>query len=210
MEDIVLYISFERNNEVKKKIVTIKDIATIFVRDEKVKRQIEDIVLVKITGVKRGRYVISILDVYEKIYEVCPNIRIMNVGETDFIIDYIDEKKPWYKGEIMKYVNITFICLVTLCGSAFTIVAYDNDVDIPGIFEHFYSFFQGGDTGRRIMELAYSLGFGLGIIVFFNHFGGKKLTSDPTPIEVEMSSYEMEIDEAIIDRVREEQRRKKS
>ena len=38
----------------------------------------------------------------------------------------------------------------------------------------------------------------LGIIVFFNHFSKKKLTTDPTPIHVEMRNYEKQINEAII------------
>lgn len=50
-----------------------------------------------------------------------------------------------------------------------------------------------------IINLPYSIGIAVGIIVFFNHFCGKKITSDPTPIEVEMTEYEKQIEDNIID-----------
>ena len=39
----------------------------------------------------------------------------------------------------------------------------------------------------------------LGIIVFYNHIGTKKLTEDPTPIQVEINEYETKVEDTIID-----------
>jgi stage V sporulation protein AA len=39
------------------------------------------------------------------------------------------------------------------------------------------------------LEISYSIGLGIGIIVFFNHIRNKKLTKDLTPLEVEMKKY---------------------
>lgn len=200
MGDIVIYTKFELNNEVNKKQITIGDIAHIYCEDKNVENKVKGIELVNISSEKRGRYIFSLVEVCKRICEACPGAQVSNIGESDFVIDYINDEKKWYEGTVAKYVKIVLICLITLCGSAFTIIAYDNDVDIPGVFEHFYTFLQGGEKGRRIMELAYSLGFGGGIIVFFNHFGSKKITSDPTPMEVEMTAYEKDIDDALITR----------
>ena len=38
----------------------------------------------------------------------------------------------------------------------------------------------------------------MGIIVFFNHFAVAKLSTDPTPIEVEMRLYEDNINKTLI------------
>ena len=43
------------------------------------------------------------------------------------------------------------------------------------------------------MEIPYSIGLAVGITVFFNHCSKRKLTTDPTPIEVEMTTYEEEV-----------------
>ena len=34
---------------------------------------------------------------------------------------------------------------------------------------------------------------------FFNHIGKRRITKDPTPIEVEMKMYEEEVEKALID-----------
>jgi stage V sporulation protein AA len=48
------------------------------------------------------------------------------------------------------------------------------------------------------IEIAYSIGLAAGITIFYNHIGGKRLTSDPTPLEVEMRNYESDVNNAII------------
>ena len=35
-------------------------------------------------------------------------------------------------------------------------------------------------------------------MIFFNHIGGRRLTKDPTPIEVEMAIYEEDVEKALI------------
>ena len=85
-------------------------------------------------------------------------------------------------------------------GAAFSIMAFHNDVGITALFGQVYHFFTGRTSdGFTILELSYSLGLGAGILLFFNHFGKRKITSDPTPLEVEMRTYEDEIDTTLIE-----------
>ena len=51
----------------------------------------------------------------------------------------------------------------------------------------------------NVLEVSYSLGLAVGIIVFYNHIGGRRLTKDPTPIEVAMRNYEYDVDMALIE-----------
>ena len=68
------------------------------------------------------------------------------------------------------------------------------------MFEQMSTLFTGNkEDGKQIIELCYSIGLGIGIIVFYNHFGAKKLSKDPTPIEVEMRKYESDINQTLID-----------
>ena len=53
-------------------------------------------------------------------------------------------------------------------------------------------------SGITELEICYSIGLAIGITVFFNHVGKKKITPDPTPMQVEMRKYEMDIDTAFI------------
>ena len=49
-----------------------------------------------------------------------------------------------------------------------------------------------------MLEVSYSIGLAAGIIIFFNHIGRRRLTKDPTPIEVEMAIYEEDVEKALI------------
>lgn len=55
------------------------------------------------------------------------------------------------------------------------------------------------EFGYDGVELTYCVGLIVGILAFFNHFGGKKFTVDPTPMEVEMRLYENDIQTTLIE-----------
>ena len=53
--------------------------------------------------------------------------------------------------------------------------------------------------GSTILELNYSIGLTIGILLFFNHFGKKRFSVDPTPLEVQMRTYENEIQTTLVE-----------
>ena len=78
-------------------------------------------------------------------------------------------------------------------------MTFNNDVSVSDVFKELYLVVMGTEsTGFTILEIAYSVGLALGIIVFFNHFAVVKLNTDPTPIEVEMRLYEDNINKTLI------------
>ncbi len=54
--------------------------------------------------------------------------------------------------------------------------------------------------GINVLEVSYSIGLAVGITVFFNHIGGRKLKKDPTPIEVSIRNYEEDVDKALVEK----------
>ena len=78
-------------------------------------------------------------------------------------------------------------------------MTFHNDVDIRGLFADIYLLFTGQTTdGFTVLELAYSFGLGTGIILFFNHFAGKRIETDPTPLDVQMHTYEQDVNQTIM------------
>ena len=49
------------------------------------------------------------------------------------------------------------------------------------------------------IEICYAIGMPIGIMIFYNHIGRKKVTHDPTPIQVEMRKYEQDVDHTFIE-----------
>ena len=78
-------------------------------------------------------------------------------------------------------------------------MGYNNDVDMAKVFSQLYETFLGTrPDGPTFIELFYSLGLTVGIFLFFNHTPGKKITNEPTPIQVQMRLYEQDVNQTFI------------
>lgn len=89
-----------------------------------------------------------------------------------------------------------FVCGIVLFGSSFAIMSFNADIAIEELFQKLYLIVAGKEhEGMGVLEYGYGIGVALGIIVFFNHFGGKKTKAEPTPIELKMQQYSEQIDD---------------
>ena len=191
-----LYIKGEQNVEVKNTDVTLGDLVSMECTQSNVLAKVKSLKLLKIPDEGKHRYVVSVLKIIECIHKEYPSLEIQNVGAADMIVTYEGTKQ---KNRVWEACQVTLVVITCFIGAAFAIMAFNNDSGVPEIFEQIYEQFMGKKAaGFNILELAYSIGLGLGIIIFFNHFGKKKFTVDPTPIEVEMSLYENDIQTTLI------------
>ena len=79
-------------------------------------------------------------------------------------------------------------------------MAFNNDVDVSRLFNQIYEWMTGQQSsGYTMLEICYSIGIAFGILIFFNHFGKKRFSVDPTPMEVEMRLYENDIQTTLIE-----------
>ena len=192
-----IYINAEQNVEMQSEDVYVKDIAKLTCSDEHILAKVKAIKLHHFKDGEPKRQVISLLKVIEEIDKVCPNADVQSIGEPAVMVEYINVNK--HKGPIQT-LKLVFVALVSFFGTSFTIMAFHNDIGINEVFAKIYEMVMGyqGD-GYGILELSYSLGLAIGIIVFFNHIGGRRITKDPTPIEVEMRIYEQDVNKALIE-----------
>ncbi len=190
----------------ERKDIYVKDIAEVFAPDNLLKR-IKNIKLLEIKSDEKKNYLITIIDVISAIDKALPGHTINNVGEMDTIIEYSPKRKK--DNKFFKVLKIIFVTIILAGGSSTAIMSFHSDAQMATVFEnYYYIFFNEKIENPIIIDLPYSLGLALGIIVFFNHFSGKKITDDPTPIEVEMSVYESDVTDNIIDTLNTERIRK--
>lgn len=198
-----LHLKIGRNTVVWDRQVRLSDIADMECTDEAALRQLKQKKIYTFredTGSRKNQLVVvSVLKIMEEIHKDYPELEISNEGETDFIIEYVPfpEKPEW--------VNITktiVLCILIFFGAAFTIMAFNNDVGVGDVFAKFYHQVTGIESdGVTELEICYSIGLSFGILIFFNHVGRKKITHDPTPIQIEMRKYESDLDTAFIENV---------
>ena len=190
----------------QKKQVTIKDIAEIEA-PARYAPKIESTGVLNIKADKKCNYVISSIDIIKVIKRVCPNATINNVGETDVIVSYDPDKKR--RSPIVTGIMVVFVTLTLLMGSATAIMSFHTDAQIPKVFQNYYKIFFNKESEKPlIIDIPYSIGLASGIIIFFNHFLGKKVTKEPTPIEVEMATYENDVNDTILDQLTEKKTEK--
>ncbi|MBQ7766368.1 MAG: stage V sporulation protein AA [Lachnospiraceae bacterium] len=149
------------------------------------------------------RAVISILKVIEIIQNIGVDAEIVSLGENDIVLEKI---KPQKESNLQISLKVIFVSLICFFGTAFTIMAFHNDINVIGLFEQIYGLF-GTEYpgGAGALEIGYSIGLGVGIIVFYNHLGKRRITKDPTPLEVEMRIYEDDVNQTLIDNAEREQ-----
>ena len=195
--NVTMYLKAEQNVELQSDDVFVKDIGKMICTDKQILAKVKTI---KLHHFKKGepkRQVISILKVIEEIEKVCPNVTIESLGETDILVEQIDVDK--HKSPVQT-AKIVFVSAISFFGTAFTIMAFHNDIGINKVFSKVYEMVMGySSDGYSILELSYSIGLAAGIILFFNHIGGRRITKDPTPIEVEMRVYETDVNKALIE-----------
>ena len=192
-----VYIKCDRNIEVQSPDVFLKDLGDVYCSDRNVRARCSALKLHHFGKQDPKRLVLSILKIVESMEQACPGICVEVVGETDVLVEWVDVHK--HKG-VQQWLKVALVCVVSFFGTAFTIMAYHNDVGINEVFTEIYQMTMGREPGGlNVLEVSYSVGLAAGIIVFFNHIGGRRITKDPTPLEVAMRNYERDVDMALID-----------
>lgn len=196
MQNREVYLKCERNTEVKSPDVFLSDVGTIRCQDAVVSAKLKAIKVHHFSKEGAKRCVISTLKLVELMEKECQDISVQIVGEPDVLVEWVSVKK--HKGW-QQWLRAALVCLVSFFGTAFTIMAYHNDVGINEVFTLLYTMVMNREPqGLNTLEVSYSIGLAAGIILFFNHVGGRRLTKDPTPIEVSIRKYEEDVDKALI------------
>ncbi len=196
-ESTTLYLKADRNVEVSKQNIMLGDLLNMECSDKAILMKVKTLRILKIREEKEQRYVISVLKIIACIHEQYPRLEIQNLGETDIIVTYENQKTPPLLWHILKVILVS---AVIFFGSAFSIMAFNNDVGVTKLFGQIYELIMGKKTdGFSVLEVTYSIGLAIGILIFFNHFGKKRFTVDPTPMEVQMRLYENDIQTTLVE-----------
>lgn len=173
-----------------KKIVYLSDVAEIFAGGS-CQGDLEKLPVFQITKNMENMYLLSVLELVQAIAAVYPKATVSNLGESDILLSYSPQPKKEKK--LILWGKILFVSAVLFCGAATTIMCFHSDTQLPLIFQNYYAMAYGENQGLpKLVTIPYSIGLAVGILVFFNHFSKFALSKDPTPIEVEMTTYENE------------------
>lgn len=198
-QQVTVSLHFDQCISVKKPKVVLADVASIYTTEPALKQKIGGLELYRFPKSQKEKKVFSVMKVIGLIGAAYPDVSAELFGEPDFIVEYKPEKQKAL-AKPLEWCKTGFVALTVFFGSAFTIVTFNKDSSVEEIFPMIYRLTEGAErSGPGELEIAYSLGLPLGIILFFNHFMRKKIDSDPTPLQVQMRQYEKDVNSTIIE-----------
>lgn len=172
--------------------IRLGDVANVLA-DAGLERRLLELVLIRPEQRDGNLIVIDMMLLISVIREHFPDLRVEFIGEPQVLVEMVKkEKKP-------SLILFCFVWLLLFFGAALTIMNFHADVSMPEVQVRIVEMLTGErDEHPYLFQGAYSLGIGLGMIVFFNHLFKKKWNEEPTPLEVEMFLYQENLNQYVI------------
>jgi stage V sporulation protein AA len=172
--------------------VTLNDISQV-IANEEIYQKIVAIPIHKITMKDKNIIIIDVMQVIHLISSQFPATDVQVLGASQTIIEVQNKKKG---------VSIPFFILIWLLlffGAAMAIMNFHEDVSMKTVHQKLYTVITGRyNPHPLIFQIPYSIGLGLGMILFFNHIFKKRINEEPSPLEVEMFNYQQNLDDYVI------------
>ena len=193
-----LYMQIDMTILIKHPHVYLQDIARLSCTNSKVLNRLRVLPVTSLNPGTPGRYTMSVMDLVDLIQKKEPDLDITPLGEPSFILTY---RPPGKSQMVFDILKVVFISLASFFGAAFSIMTFNTDADVGTLFKQIYQQVTGNvSDGFTILEISYSIGLAAGVLFFFNHFGKKKFSADPTPMQVQMRQYEDNVNTTLLEK----------
>ncbi|MDV2580877.1 stage V sporulation protein AA [Alkalibacillus haloalkaliphilus] len=187
---IYLRLKYKRKVNINDQI-RLGDIAWISCAEE-LQSKLLNLFVYEVTENDQTYKVIDLYNIIKKIQNLYPENDIESVGPSQTILILEQPRTKMYP------IYVFFIWTLLFIGAAMAIMNFHFDVSMPEVQEKLHSM-MSGDIDRSVLwlQIPYSIGLGLGMILFFNHFLKKKFNEEPSPLEVEMFNYDQNLYEYV-------------
>ncbi|MBB6455304.1 stage V sporulation protein AA [Salirhabdus euzebyi] len=188
-----IYIRLKNKiNIPKDEKILLKDIAYLSA-NENWKNLLEKSFIYQVKKEDKNIVVFDIFTVIEKLKDQHPNLEFQPVGPNQTIAVLSEfTKKP-------NFLVVSFIWLLLFIGAAMAIMNFHYDVSMQEVQQRLHYMLTGQENKYPFwLQIPYSIGLGLGMILFFNHVFKKRINEEPSPLEVEMHNYQQNLDQYVI------------
>ncbi|OEH93588.1 stage V sporulation protein AA [Bacillus solimangrovi] len=170
----------------------LSDVARISAEVE-VKEIIKDIIVHQVSPQDKSIIIIEMIKIIDLIMEVDPEIDIQITGPNQVLVEVMVAKKNW------SILSFSAVWLLLFFGAGLAIMNFHEDVSMQGVHQKIYTLITGKEEKKPLLfQIPYSIGLGLGMVLFFNHLFKKRFNEEPSPLEVEMFKYQQDLDQYMI------------
>jgi stage V sporulation protein AA len=190
----IVYVRMRRRAVVDPNaVVTLGDVARLVTDDISAER-LKKLPLHRITDQDGNLLLIDMLQVVKAIREAEPGMTIETFGEPHVLLEIspAGSVKPRKLLLVMAWLLLFF-------GSGMAMMNFHADVNMPAV-QHRITELITGHSGPHpwLFQIPYSIGVGMGMLLFFNRILRKRLNDEPNPLEVEMFMYQENVNHYVI------------
>ncbi|MGG1515204.1 stage V sporulation protein AA [Paenibacillus oryzisoli] len=189
----VMYIRLRRKACVRKgQVVKLGHIAQLIV-DPVYEKALQELIIHQPQQADGNRVLLDMMLIISKVRALFPELQIEHYGEPHVLLEITTDNRK------ANPVLIGVVWLLLFIGSGLAIMNFHADVSMLDVHQRIYELMTGEKVKHPLMlQIPYSLGIGVGMVLFFNHLFKKKFNEEPSPLEVEMFMYQESINHYVI------------
>lgn len=190
----VLYLRLKKRIYMKpNQRVSLGQAARLLAEDDLFEKRLKELVLYEHKKADGNRVVIDVLQIVKAIRQLEPDLTVEAYGDPQVLV-MIAEKpvKPRIAVLILAWLLLFF-------GAGLAIMNFHTDVSMKEVHIRIVELITGKRTDHPLwFQIPYSLGIGLGMVLFFNHIFRKRFNEEPNPLEVELYMYQENVNAYVI------------
>jgi len=189
MSNVVYIRMKKRVNVTQYQSLTLEDIAHI----SSPKENEEKLLQLPIYRITKNDHHIVIIDsfiIIKHLRELYSQLDFELLGVSETIVVVEQKQKP------INLFIVLCVWLLLFVGSAMTIMNFHYDVSMQEVHQRIHFLLSGQhEEFPLFIQIPYSLGLGVGMMLFLNRIFRKKINEEPSPLEVEIHLYQNKVEE---------------
>lgn len=189
MTDIV-YLRMKKNLDLHRmQEIKLKDIAHVSTSSQSLLGKMENMPIYRITNKDKNLVVIDNFLIIEHLLKTYKDIEIQPIGPEQTVIRVHSKKSS------PPILYVAFIWLILFIGTAMTIMNFHYDVSMQQVQQKLHFLLTGAEKKFPLwIQIPYSIGLGVGTLLFFNYWFKKRFNEEPSPLEIEIFNYQQDLD----------------
>lgn len=186
----VVYIRMKKRINVSQyQSLILEDIANISSPKENEQKLLQ-LPIYRITKNDHHIVIIDSFIIIKHLRELYSQLDFELLGVTETIVIVEQKQKP------INLFIVLFVWLLLFVGSAMTIMNFHYDVSMQEVHQRIHFLLTGNhEKFPLFIQIPYSIGLGVGMMLFLNRIFRKKINEEPSPLEVEIHLYQNKVED---------------
>ncbi|WP_042223538.1 stage V sporulation protein AA [Oceanobacillus manasiensis] len=189
----IVYLRMKKHLEVTSLMeLKLKDIVYISAKPV-LKKKLEPVSIYRLSKNDQSIVIIDGFVIIDHLSRLFKDMEFQLIGPNQTIVRIIKKSKS------PSILFATIVWLILFIGTAMTLMNFHYDVSMQEVQQKLHFLLTGEENEYPLwIQIPYSLGLGLGMLLFFNHWFNRRFNEEPSPLEVEIHKYQQDLDNYVI------------